>query len=180
MKKTNILFGAMALSFSSFSLMAVANTIDADDFVEDASAAGIAEIEAGKLALQKSTSMDVKAFAQQMIDDHTAANKELAAVAARKKLKVDDEAEMMNKAKAFALKQRDGESFDAAYASNQVTAHEKAIALFQKGAKSDDADIAAFASAKLPKLEHHLHEAHALAAKTTATKIESKVEKKVK
>lgn len=80
----------------------------------------------------------------------------------------------MTKAKAFALKQRDGESFDAAYASHQVVAHEKTLALFQKGAKSDDADIAAFATTTLPKLEQHLHGAHDLSAATTAMKAEKK------
>jgi len=175
MKKTNILLASViSLSLSTFSLLATANTIDADDFVEDASAAGIAEIEAGKLALQKSSSSAVKVFAQKMIDDHTAANKELAAVAKSKKLEVSTDAELMNKAKAFALKQRDGESFDVAYANNQVAAHEKAIELFQKGAKSDDADIRAFAAGAIPKLETHLHEAHELAASTSATKMEKK------
>ena len=180
MKKTNILLaGAFFLSLNSFSMLAMAeNTIDADDFVEEASAKGIAEIETSKLALQKGVSPDVKTFAQKMIDDHTAANKELAAVAARKKLEVDTEAELMAKAKKMMLKQRDGESFDAAYATGQVAAHESTIALFQKGAKSTDADIAAFATATLPKLEHHLHMAHDLAAKTSTTKSEVKAEKK--
>ncbi|MDF5939079.1 DUF4142 domain-containing protein [Pseudomonas aeruginosa] len=39
-------------------------------FVSEASAAGVAEIEAGKMALEKSTAADVKVFAKQMIDDH--------------------------------------------------------------------------------------------------------------
>lgn len=174
MKKSTLLLSAISLSLAGLSLTAVANTIAADDFVEEASAQGIAEVEAGKLALQKSTSASVKAFAQQMIADHTAANSELAAVAARKNLELDSEAELLSKAKAFALKQRDGESFDAAYASNQVAAHERAIELFQKGAKSDDADIRAYAAAALPKLEKHLHKAHDLAASTAAIKIEKK------
>ncbi len=170
MKKTNIfLASAMSLSLGAFSMLATA-----DDFVEEASAKGIAEIDAGKLALQKSSSPAVKAFAQQIIDDHTAVNKELAALAKSKNLDVDTEAELINKAKAYALKQREGQSFDAAFASNQVVAHEKAIELFQKAAKSDDAEIRAFATAKIPSLEHHLHAAHELAASTTAAKLEKK------
>ena len=180
MKKTTIfLAGAMSLSLSALSLMASANTIDADDFVEDASAQGIAEIEAGKMALQKSSSSAVKVFAQHIIDDHTAANKELAALAKSKNLEVDDEAALMSKAKGYMLKQKEGQSFDAAFASNQVTAHEKTIELFQKAAKSDDAEVRAFAEAKIPTLEKHLHAAHELAATTMATKIETKVEKNV-
>lgn len=138
------------------------DTINADDFVEEASAAGVAEIEAGKLALQKSTSSDVKSFAQKVIDDHAAANKELAAIAQKKNLKVSTEAELLSKAKALVLKQRDGESFDEAYAKNQVKAHENAIELFKKASVSNDAELASFAVATLPKLEHHLHEAKTL------------------
>ena len=145
-----------------------ADDIDADDFVDEASAKGIAEVDAGKLALQKSTSPIVKSFAQQMINDHTKANTELSAIAKSKKLEVASEAELKNKAKAFILKQRDGESFDEAYANNQVMAHKEAIALFKKGLSTDDADINAYAKSTLPKLEHHLQMAEELAQQTTA------------
>lgn len=151
-----------ALSLVGASAMA-ADTIDADDFVEDASAAGVAEIETAKLALQKSTSGDIKTFAQSVITDHTAANRELASIASKKKLKVSTEAELLNKAKAAILKQRDGESFNAAYANNQVKAHKDAIELFKKASVSADPDLASFAVATLPKLEHHLHVAQELA-----------------
>lgn len=165
MKVTKFLLtNAFAVLFAGLSTMAMAvDTVDADDFVDEASAKGIAEIETGKLALQKSTSPDVKLFAQTLIDDHTAANKELAAIAQRKNLDVSTEAELMNKAKAFVLKQRDGESFDEAFANNQVEAHKNAIELFKEAAASKDADLAAFATKTLPKLEHHLHMAKDLA-----------------
>lgn len=142
--------------------------IDADDFVDEASAKGIAEIEAGNLALKKSTSADVKAFAQQMVADHTKANAELAQIAKTKKLEVATDAELKNKAKALILKQRDGESFDEAYANNQVMAHKEAIELFKEGLNTEDADINAYAKATLPKLEHHLQMAQALQTKTKA------------
>lgn len=138
--------------------------IDADDFVEEVSAKGIAEVESAKLALEKSNAPDVQAFAQKMISDHTAANKELAGIASRKNLEVSDEATLTTKAKKFALEQRDGESFDEAYAKNQVKAHEDTIDLFEQAAVSDDAEIAAFAKKTLPKLQDHLKMAKALTA----------------
>ena len=52
-------------------------------FVSEASAA-VAEIEAGKMALEKSTAADVKVFAKQMIDDHGKVNAELRSLAERK------------------------------------------------------------------------------------------------
>ena len=145
-----------------------ADDIDAKDFVDEASAKGIAEVETGKLALQKSTSPAVKKFAQQMIGDHTKANAELTAIAKSKNLKLATEAELKNKAKAFIFKHRDGESFDEAYANNQVMAHEEAISLFKDGTNTNDADINSFAKTTLPKLEHHLAMAKELAEKTKA------------
>lgn len=68
-------------TLSSYTL--AKDTVDAVDFVEEASASGIAEIETSKLALQKSASVDVKTFAQEMINDHTNANRELASIAAK-------------------------------------------------------------------------------------------------
>ena len=62
------------------------------------------------------------------------------------------------------MEQRDGESFDEAYANNQVNAHEDTIELFKRAAMSDDVEIAAFAKQTLPKLEQHLKMAKEMAA----------------
>jgi putative membrane protein len=135
------------------------------NFVEEASAKGIAEIETGKLALEKGTTADVKEFAQSMVDEHTAANKELSALAANKELEVSTDAEMINQVKALILKLRGENSFDKAYMNNQVMAHKEAIELFQKASKAEDVEIAAFARQTLPKLEHHLQMAEQINAK---------------
>lgn len=153
------------LFFAAFGLVgaqAFAAGMDADDFIEEASAKGIAEIESGKLAVQKSTFPEVKAFAKKMIEDHAAANKELRALATKKNVKVADEAELMSRAKAYILKQRDGESFDAAYVNNQIDAHKAAIKLYKDASSSTDEDVRRLAATSLPKLEHHLTEAEAL------------------
>lgn len=155
---------ALIFTFGASSLTFAVDKIDADDFVDEVSAKGIAEVENAKLALEKSTSADVKAFAKKMITDHSAANIELAGIASRKKLDVSDDAELSAKAKTLILELRDGESFDEAYANNQVEAHKNVIELFERAAISNDADLAAFAKETLPKLHHHLKEAKELAA----------------
>jgi putative membrane protein len=156
---------ALVCIFGATSSLAFAvDKIDADDFVDEVSAKGIAEVESAKVALEKSSSADVRSFAQKMITDHSAANLKLAGIARQKKLEVSTEAELTTKAKKFVLEQRDGESFDEAYANNQVSAHEETIELFQQAAISDDAEIAAFAKETLPKLQHHLKLAKELAA----------------
>ncbi len=79
---------------------------DADDFVEDASAKGVAEVEAAKLAQEKGTAADVKTFSAMMLKDHGAANEKLKALAASKKLEVSTDADLIDKAKAMILELR--------------------------------------------------------------------------
>ena len=62
--------------------------------------AGLIDIEAGKQALDKSQNNDVRAFAQQMIGDHTAVNDQ--ALALVKKLNVTPEDNATSKSLAEA------------------------------------------------------------------------------
>ena len=157
--------GVLALVLSISSAFTQAAARSTEEFVDEASAKGLAEIETAKMALQKGTSQDVKKFAQMMIDDHTEANRKLKQIAQQKGLKVADEADLMNKAKAMMLRWREGESFDEAYANNQVVAHEQTIELFRSYIQEgQDQEVKAFAQETLAKLEMHLREAQALAA----------------
>lgn len=153
-------------ALSSFTFAEAIEPIEANDFVDEASAKGIAEIETSRLALKESESNEVRQFAKMMIDEHTAANKELKTIARQKNLEVSDDATIMSKAKGLILKMRDGDSFDVAYANNQVEAHEATVELFQRAAHTDDPQVRAFAAKTLPKLQHHLQEARELAAST--------------
>jgi putative membrane protein len=161
--KNKFYAAALALSVSLASHGVFAAT-DADDFVEDASAKGVAEVEAGKLAEEKGTAADVKAFGAMMVKDHTAANEKLKAIADQKKLEVSTDAELLDKAKSMILELRSAKSFDQAYANNQVKAHEATIEIFEDEIKNgDDAQLKEFATATLPKLKAHLEQAKALA-----------------
>lgn len=53
---------------------------DKATWVKTVAGANFFEIESSKIALEKSSSEDVKKFAQQMIDDHTKAGEKLASV----------------------------------------------------------------------------------------------------
>ena len=137
--------------------------LTAQDFVDRASAAGIAELETARMALEQGRSAEVKNFAEKMIKDHTAANEDLKEIAAEKKLEIADSPDAMNKAKGMILEMRDGEDFDQAYARNQVNAHEQAIELYREAAQGvNDEALQAFAKEKLPTLEEHLEMARKL------------------
>lgn len=139
------------------------DSISAEDFFEEASALGVAEIETGQKALEESQNAEVRAFAERMIKDHAAANEKMADIAAEKGMTISDEAKLMDRARTMILEAREGESFDAAYANNQVAAHERSIELFERASRSDDAEVAEFAKETLPKLKEHLEEARKLA-----------------
>ncbi|HDZ56064.1 MAG TPA: DUF4142 domain-containing protein [Pseudomonas xinjiangensis] len=131
-------------------------------FIDAAAAKGVSEVEAGKLALEKSSSVELKAFAYEMIDDHTAVNIELRQLARNKGYEMDSEAELTSKAKDMLLKLREEKSFDSAYADQQVHAHEQSITLFRQATQLDDFEVSSFARKTLPKLQQHLTMAHKL------------------
>ena len=133
------------------------------DFVDEASAAGIAEIETSRLAIGKTSSTDIESYAVEMIKDHTDANRDLKDIAQKLGLTVATQEAILSKAKKMMLDVQEGDSFDAAYAANQVTVHEQAIALFKEQAgQSNSPELKAFAEKYLPKLEMHLEMAKKL------------------
>ncbi|WP_095129632.1 DUF4142 domain-containing protein [Pseudomonas sp. Irchel s3h14] len=160
----------LTLAVALSTCMGTAFAATSNDFVDSAAAGGIAEVETSRLALEKSSSADIKAFANMMITDHAKANDELAALAKKNDIEMPDSTTLVKQAKEKILDLRD-ESFDAAYANNQVKAHEDTIELFKKEANTvtDDrtkgaTDLKGFAQKMLPALEKHLEMAKKLQA----------------
>jgi putative membrane protein len=90
--------------------------------------AGVIDITAAKQAISKAHDKDVKAFAQDMVRDHEAVNKQ--ALALVKKLKVTPEDNDTSKAlskqakdKLAELGKLKGAEFDKAYVDNEVAYH---------------------------------------------------------
>jgi putative membrane protein len=140
--------------------------------IEDLAQANMAEVDAGKMALEKSQNAEVKKFAQQMVDDHTKALGEVQALATAKNVTLPDGAGAMAKTKATALKALSGNLFDKEYAKRAgVGDHESTVKLLQKMQKDGkDSDLKALAGKMLPTVEHHLEMARSLAASTAAAK----------
>lgn len=134
--------------------------------MNDLAKGNLAEIDAGKLALEKAKSEDVKKFAQQMIDDHTRALGEVEALARIKGVVLPDGSGAVAKTKAAALKVTSGNFFDREYAKHAgVGDHEKTLKLLQKIQKdAKDDDFKALAAKMQPTVEHHLMMARELAA----------------
>ena len=151
---------ALAQGSASTSASGKAATVSRDDgkLMVDLAHANLAEIESGKLALQKSQSTPVKTFAQQMVDDHTAALKELQTLAQSKGVKLPDSPDMKHKTMAAALKVMNGTGFDNQYMKRAgVNDHEQTVALLQKVEKTaKDPELKTMATKMMPTVEHHL------------------------
>ena len=157
----------MANAANSVTNTASSMTATSDaDFVEDAAIGGMSEVELGKLASTKATSADVKAFGQMMVTDHTKANDELKALAAKKSWKLPAEVDSSHKSTADDLKSRTGADFDKEYVEEMVDDHETDVKAFEDKAKNaTDPDLKAFAEKTLPTLRKHLDAIKAIQAK---------------
>lgn len=98
-----------------------------------AHAANTAEIDTGRLAKSRAQNPQVRQFAQQMIQDHTAMNAELAKNLDLELMDNDESQRIREDALASLdrLKGLQGAEFDRAYIESQVEMHEKVIALMQ-------------------------------------------------
>lgn len=127
------------------------------DFMKKAAEGGMKEVEMGRMAEQQGKSADVKAFGKRMVTDHSKANSELMAIAAKKGVKLSNAAPKMPK--------MNGGNFDKDYMAAMVKDHEQDLAEFQREASSGgDADVKAFAAKTSKVIEKHL----ALAKSTDA------------
>src|SRR4051812_14597012 len=95
MKRINILLSSLSLMSCLICPVSLAENIVAPaDFLDKATARDIAEIETGNLALKNATSPEVIAYAQHMIEEHAANNKELVKLAEQKNIPLRNETEL--------------------------------------------------------------------------------------
>jgi putative membrane protein len=127
---------AAALLFSMFSL-AHAQAPSDPQIAGIVVAANKIDVDAGKLAKTRTKNKEVKAFAQRMITDHTAVNKQAGALV--KKLKVkpeesDTSRSLQSDAKEnmAKLKGLRGAAFDQAYVDHEVAYHQQVLDAIDK------------------------------------------------
>ncbi len=134
-------------------------------FAIKAAQGGMAEVKMGKLAADKATNPDVKAFGQQMIDDHTKANDDLKSVAEKKGMTLSADMNAHQQATYKKLEKLSGAAFDHAYVRDMVIDHQEDVKEFQKEASNGkDEDIKGFASRTLPVLQGHLDKVKSIQA----------------
>jgi putative membrane protein len=152
---TVLSLGLTALTFAA--------TSGDETFYQKVGEAGLAEVQAGKMAEANGASQEVREFGALMVEHHGEANRKLAKLAQAKGMTLPAAPSESQMKAMQALQAKEGTRFDQAYLAEQVKAHEEAVQLL-KGqiASGEDAEAKAFASELLPKVESHLRTAYQL------------------
>ena len=135
-----------------------------ESFYKKAAEGGIAEIEQGKLAQSRGHTRAVKDFGAMMIQDHSAANDKLKAIAANKGIELPTSSSVSQMAAKTKLDVLSGDTFDKSYIKGMVKDHKEDIQEFENEAQNgQDPDAKAFAVATLPTLKKHLKKIESIA-----------------
>ena len=127
-------------------------------FLTNTAVANLFEIESSKVALAKTKNDKIKAFANQMVTDHTGAGTKFKqAVADAKLTPPAEKLDAKHQTLLDDLKKKDAAAFDTAYVKAQHDGHVETVAMFEAYAKGgDNARMKQFANEMLPTLKTHL------------------------
>ncbi len=130
---------------------------DDAEFATKAAAGGMAEVELSKLALDKSTNVQVKEFATMMVNDHGMANEELKTIASSKNISLPTTLDEDHQKMWDDLNSKTAKDFDKKYVDDMIEGHKKIVDLMEKQAKDGaDAELKAFATKTAPVVKAHL------------------------
>jgi putative membrane protein len=100
-------------------------------FLRKAAEGGMAEVKFGKLAAEKASSEDVKAFGQKMVDDHTVLNSEMASIADSMGVRLPKTINKEDQAEYDKLSGLSGSDFDTEYLTAMVKDHHQDLREFR-------------------------------------------------
>jgi len=130
------------------------------------------DIDAGHLAESRASAADVKAFARQMITDHTGVNKQAVALVTKLGVTPQDNPTSQSLKKGGednlkSLKSLKGAAFDKAYVEHEVAYHEQVIGAIDKTLipSAKNAELKALLVAVRPAFVGHLEHAKQIQAK---------------
>ena len=141
-----------------------ADAIDAGTaFLQKAARANAAEIKTSQAAQTRAVDPAVKAFADRMVDEHTANEHALEALAKKRDVPVTADPDPDQLMRIGNLQRLEGHAFDQAYVKTMIETHAAATGLFENAARAiDDAEIRQFVDATLPVLREHAEAARSL------------------
>lgn len=148
--------GSSSNASSTSASSATTNNPD-QQFINDAAKGNRAEIELGKMVVEKAKDPNVKRFAQMMVDDHTKALNQLQQVASKSNITLpdgipDDAKDLQDK-----LSSESGKQLEKDYMDGMVQDHQKDVQDFQQASQNlKDKDVKMWATKTLPTLQKHL------------------------
>lgn len=135
------------------------------------------DIDAGRLAASRGSNAEVKAFAQQMVTDHTGVNKAAADLATKLKVTPEDNPtsrslEAGGQKNVARLEKLQGAAFDQAYVDQEVVYHQQVLDALDKtlipGAKN--AELKALLVKVRPAFVAHLEHAKSIQSSLARSK----------
>ena len=139
-------------------------------FAMEAAQGGAAEVKMGKLAAEKASDAEIKAFGQLMVDDHSKANEKLMEIAKEKNMTLPSEPSAKQQATYDKLSAMSGSEFDKAYVKTMMEDHKEDVKAFAKeSTKGKDDKIKEFATETLPVLQGHLQKIKDIHSKMTGS-----------
>ena len=103
--------------------------VDSDsDFVHDVASKNLAEIDLSRMALNKTSSSNVKAFAQMMIDEHGAAASTLKSIVTGQAIEWPARLDEKHRETAEELGQKQGVDFEREYLKAMIESHQNLAA----------------------------------------------------
>jgi putative membrane protein len=130
-------------------------------FATKALEGGLFEVEVGKLARDQASDPAVKAFAQKLVEDHSAANDKLRQIATSHDFGLPATLPADKQKELDRLAKLSGAAFDKEFVQLAgLKDHKADIALFEKASREASSDdLREFAKAALPTLQQHLSSA---------------------
>jgi putative membrane protein len=146
-------------------------------FVDDLTIVNMAEVELGRMAMERGSSAEVKRFGDMMAKDHSKAGDELKQIAMQHAIPMPAGLDQQHQDLKMTLSNLRGAEFDREYMNAMVEGHEDVVDRLQARASEDrvgddkgtvtpersdnpvEASINQWAAAALPTTRHHLDEA---------------------
>lgn len=140
-------------------MASAATTHTAASFVESAAIGDMYEIEAARLAARRSQSPQVRALAQEIIQDHTTSSHHLRSALRMNEAQGTIPAELDTRRRTMIdhLDKAADDDFDRTWLDQQKLAHQETLTLFEGfGSHGDNPQLRSLARGAVPALRQHL------------------------
>jgi putative membrane protein len=126
-------------------------------FVQKAMQGGLAEVQLGQIALQKSNNEQVKQFAQRMVDDHGKLNEQMKPIAQQLGVSVPQQPSKKDSKNIAKMQALSGTDFDQAYIKDMVKDHKQDLSEFQtEASNAQDPNVKSAATEGSKVIAQHL------------------------